>query len=210
MKFEPSLWRERAWLIAPAILFFLGNFAYFLGGRAVDSSRTEALNRARSDARSRLDAAQQAQKKATSDAERVESIRVAEEEFFGNRIGNLNDTIAATVADIHRVCRNANVAPHQITYGVSERKNVPLTEMAIAFGVSGDYLTLRRLLQGFENDSRWMVVRQVQLGRAGETVATGNIHLSLATYFYEGVRPGKKSGKTSVESAKLPQNRNVR
>jgi hypothetical protein len=208
--FEPSLWRERAWLIAPAILFFLGNFAYFLGGRAVDSSRTEALARARSDARSRLDAGQQAVKKAASDAERVESVRRAEEEFFGNRIGNLNDTIAATVADIHRVCRSANVSPHQIGYGISDRKNVPLTEMAITFGVSGDYATLRRLLQGFENDSRWMVVRQVQLGRAGETVASGNIHLNLATYFYEGSAPGKRTEKTSVQSAKLPQNRSGR
>ena len=99
MKVEVSLWRERAWLIAPAILFFLGNFAYFLGGRAVDSSRTEALARARSDARSRLDAAEQAEKKALADAERVEGIRLAEEEFFGKRIGNLNDTIAATVSD---------------------------------------------------------------------------------------------------------------
>ncbi len=192
-------------MIVPAILFFLGNFVYFLAGRAVDSSRTQALTRSRSDARSRLESAQQAVKKAASDAERVESVRRAEEEFFGNRIGNLNDTIAATVADVHRVCRSANVAPHQIGYGVTDRKSVPLTEMSIAFGVAGDYATLRRLLQGFENDPRWMVVRQVSLGRAGETVASGNIHLNLATYFYEGNAHGKKAEATSVQSARLPR-----
>lgn len=210
MKFEPSLWRERAWLIAPALLFFLGNFAYFLGGRAVDSSRGEALSRERRNAQSRLDAALQAEKKAASDTERVESVRRAEEEFFGNRIGNLNDTIAATVADIHRICRSANVSPHQIAYGVSDQKNVPLTAMGISFGVSGNYATLRRLLQDFENDTRWIVVRQVQLAREGETAASGNIHLILATYFYEGSVPDRKAGKTNVQSAKLPENRNGR
>jgi hypothetical protein len=207
VKFEPSLWRERAWLIAPAILFFLANLAYFLAGRALDSSRSETLERSRRDARSRVEAAIQAEKKAASDGERVEGVRRAEEEFFGKRIGNLNDTIAATVADIHRVSRNANASPHAISYSVADRKGVPLTEMSISFGVSGDYVTLRRLLQAFENDSRWIVVRQVQLARAGETVASGNIHLNLATYFYEGTRPQKMAGKGDVQNAKLPDHR---
>jgi hypothetical protein len=210
VKLEVSLWRERAWLIAPAILFFLGNLAYFLGGRAVDSSRTEALARARSDARSRLDVAEQAEKKALADAERVEGIRLAEEEFFGKRIGNLNDTIAATVSDIHRVCRIANASPHAIAYAVADRKNAPLTEMAISFGVTGDYATLRRLLQGFENDSRWMAVRQVQLARAGETDASGNIHLNIATYFYEGSTPAKAPAKANLQNAKRPEIRSNR
>jgi hypothetical protein len=77
--------------------------------------------------------------------------------------------------------------------------------MAISFGVSGDYATLRKLLQGFENDSRWMVVRQISLGRAGETVASGNIRMNLATYFYEGTPPVRKTGKSSVQSANLPR-----
>lgn len=203
MKLEPSLWRERAWLIAPALLFFLANLAYFLGGRAVDSSRGEALTRQLRDARSRLESAAQAEKKAVSDAARVEGVRRAEEEFFGKRIGNLNDTIAATVADIHRVSRGANASPHSISYSIAERRNVPLTEMSITFGVSGDYATLRRLLRAFETDSRWIVVRQVQLARAGETVASGNIHLNLATYFYEGKTPAAKTPAGKVQSATL-------
>ncbi len=206
MKFEPTLWREKAWIIAPAVLFFLANLVYFLGGRAVDASRSEALTRARNDARSRLESAQQAQKKAVSDAGRVEAVRRAEEEFFGKKIGSLNDTVAATVAEIHRVCRSANVAPHAISYAVADRKNVPLTEMAISFGVSGDYATLRRLLHGFENDPRWVVVRQVGLTRAGETVAAGNIRLNLATYFYEGAA-GKNARSAAAATERLADSR---
>jgi hypothetical protein len=217
VRLDASLWRERAWYIAPAILFFLGNFAYFLGGRAVDSSRTQALERARRDARDRLERAESAQKKAVSDAARVDSVRRVEEEFFGKRIGSLNDTVAATVSDIHRVCRTANVAPHSISYGVTDRRNIPLSEMGISFGVSGDYRTLRKLLQSFENDPRWIVVRQVGLARASETVAAGNIHLNLATYFYEGPVPrsrvaesvpkarGAQAPRTSVSDARRMQ-----
>ena len=185
MRFDARLWKDRAPLVAAAVLFFLANFVYFLAGRAVDASRAASLSAQRQQARDRGEAAEQARRKAAADLTHVQNVRKAAEEFYGRRIGTIDDTVAEVVDEIHRVCRQANVNPHQIGYGVKDRAKMPLKEMTINFAVAGDYGTLRKLLRGFENDPRWVVVRGVQLARKSETTGQGNVQLSLATYFYE-------------------------
>lgn len=185
MRFDAQLWRDRAPIVAAALLFFLANFVYFLAGRAVDASRAQGLERQRQQARARGEAAQQARQKAAAELAHVQNVRRAAEEFYGRRIGTIDDTVAQVVDEIHKVCRQANVNPHQIGYGVKDRAKMPLKEMTINFAVGGDYGTLRKLLRGFENDPRWVVVRGVQLARKGETTGQGDVQLSLATYFYE-------------------------
>lgn len=186
MKLDATVWKERAIVVGAALLFFVGNLAYFLAGHAVNASRTETLARARHRAQERIDAAEKTRAKAASDLQHIENVRKAAEEFYGNRIGTIDDTVAQVVDEIHKVCRQANVNPHSITYGVTDRKGMPLKEMSIGFGVEGDYRTLRALLRGFESDPRWLVVRGVQLARKGETTGAGTVHLALATYFYSG------------------------
>jgi len=185
VRFDASLWKDRAPLVAAAVLFFLANFVYFLAGRAVDASRAANLSAQRQQARQRGEAAEQARRKAAADLAHVQNVRKAAEEFYGRRIGTIDDTVAEVVDEIHRVCRQANVNPHQIGYGVKDRAKMPLKEMTINFAVAGDYGTLRKLLRGFENDPRWVVVRGVQLTRRSETTGQGNVQLNLATYFYE-------------------------
>jgi len=186
MKLDATLWKDRAPIVAAALLFFVANFVYFLAGRAVDASRAESLARQRREAHDRVEAAEQARQKAAADLAHIQNVRRAAEEFYGRRIGTIDDTVADVVDEIHKVCRQANVNPHQIGYGVKDRAKMPLKEMSIGFAVGGDYSTLRKLLRGFENDPRWVVVRGVQLSRKGETTGEGDVHLDLATYFYDG------------------------
>jgi Tfp pilus assembly protein PilO len=197
VKFDSTLWKERAGIVAVALVFFLANFIYFLAGRAVDASRTAALARQRKEANERLEAGEESRRKAASDLAHVQNVRHAAAEFYGRRIGTIDDTIAQVVDEIHNVCRRADVNPHQIAYGIRDRAKMPLKEMSIGFAVAGDYGTLRKLLRGFESDPRWVVVRGVQLTRKGETTGQGDVHLDLATYFYE---PG--SGAAPLENAR--------
>lgn len=188
MRLRVDIWRERLWIVGPAVVFFLANSAFFLASRAVDASREAALGKSRETARARFTAAQEAVRKAGSEQGHIENVRRAAEEFYGNRIGTVDATMARTVEEIHQVCRKAGVQAHQISYSAKKMAKVPLTEMTITFAVDGDYATLRRLLQGFEQDPRWLVVRQVALSRKSETVGEGNVSLTLATYFYQSAK----------------------
>lgn len=185
MKLELRVWRERVWIVGPAVVFFLANFGFFLGSRAVDASREEGLKKDLAAARARFAASEEGVRKAGTEQSHIENVRKAAEEFYGNQIGTVDETMSRTVAEIHQVCRKAGVQAHQIAYSAKAMARVPLIEMTVTFAVDGDYATLRRLLLGFEQDPRWLVVRQVQLARKGETVGEGNIHLEVATYFYQ-------------------------
>ena len=200
IKLDATVWKERAIVVAAALLFFLANLGYFLAGRAVNAGRTETLARARRQAQQRIDAAETSRTKAAADLRHVENVRKAAEEFYGNRIGTIDDTIAQVVDEIHKVCRSAGVNPHSIGYGVTDRKGMPLKEMSIGFAVEGDYRTLRTLLRGFESDPHWLVVRGVQLARKGETTGAGTVHLALGTYFYSG--PADVTAMQRVRSAR--------
>jgi Cu/Ag efflux protein CusF len=185
VRLELRVWRERIWIVGPAVVFFLANFGFFLGSRAVDASREEGLKKDLAAARARFAASEEGVRKAGTEQSHIENVRKAAEEFYGNQIGTVDETMSRTVAEIHQVCRKSGVQAHQITYSAKPMARVPLIEMTVTFAVDGDYATLRRLLFGFEQDPRWLVVRQVQLARKGETVGEGNIHLEVATYFYQ-------------------------
>ncbi len=106
MKIDATLWKERAPVIAAAVLFFLANLVYFLAGHAVNASRAEALARARRNARDRMDAAEKTRAKAAADITHIQNVRKAGgESSYGNRIGTIDDTVAAVVDEIHKVCR---------------------------------------------------------------------------------------------------------
>ena len=185
MRLHFNIWRERIWIVGPAAVFFLANLAFFLGSRAVDASREAGLRRDLSAARQRSAAADQSVRQAGTEQEHIDDVRKAAEEFYGKQIGTVDQTMARTVQEIHDVCRKSNVRAHQISYSVAKMSKVPLLEMSIDFTVDGDYATLRQLLRGFEEDPRWLVVREVQLSRKGETVGEGNVRLKVVTYFYQ-------------------------
>jgi hypothetical protein len=64
--------------------------------------------------------------------------------------------------------------------------------MQISFGFRSDYAKFKRLLQLFENNRRWIIVRDATLARDPENPASVDVRLILATYFSgeEGARRG--------------------
>ena len=196
MKIDWSVWRERIWIAGSAVVFFLANFAFFLGSRAVDASREAALKKNLAAARERFAEGQRQENKAESEQGHIENVRRAAQEFYGRKIGTVDETMASTVAEIHSVCRRAGVAPHAISYAVKAVPKIPLLEMKVSFKVDGNYGTLRRLLKEFEQDRRWLVVKQVELARQEETVGEGSVQLDIATYFY---RSPDGSGKVFAD-----------
>jgi Tfp pilus assembly protein PilO len=183
VKSSLAAWRERRWIVLPALAFFVANLVFFLAGRAVDASRQASLEESRKTAAEAAQAASKELDQAREAKAHIASVEAAAREFYGARIGTVNATMAATVEEIHQVCRRARVTPHQISYSVAAIPDTPLTQMSIDFSVEGNYQTLRQLVRGFEEDPRWLVVRAVDLARRSETVGEGDVHLQVATYF---------------------------
>ena len=85
--------------------------------------------------------------------------------------------------ELHSTLRRAGIAPAQISYQTGSVPDLPLSEMQISFGFRSDYAKFKRLLQLFENNRRWIIVRDATLARDPENPASVDVRLVLATYF---------------------------
>ena len=83
------------------------------------------------------------------------------EEFYGNRIGTQEETLATLVADLHAALKEAGIEANQISYATTPVVKLPLTRMTITFPVKSDYGRFKRLLQIFETGRRWIAVESV-------------------------------------------------
>jgi Tfp pilus assembly protein PilO len=177
------IWRRRAGLLAAAGLYFVGNLAFFLGYRSTSQTRREALEARRATLREQVRAREVESRKLEAQRDRLAGVSEAIEQFYGRRVGTRRETLAPIVEEIHQVLRRVGVSPTQITYSTAPVSNLPLSQMLIGFGFRSDYPRFKRLVQAFETNRRWIVVREAGLTREPEQPGFVQVRLLLATYF---------------------------
>jgi hypothetical protein len=172
-------------LLAAAALFAGANLAFFLAYRSGSESRRAALE-------GRRDALKQAVASGETEAERVSrqksrlgGVTEAIEEFYGRRIGTERETLGPVVDEIHSILRETGVAAPQISYATTAAPKLPLVKMSIVFTVRCDYGRFKQLLRAFEASSKWIVVREIGIGRDNERPGSVQVQLNLVTYFVE-------------------------
>jgi hypothetical protein len=87
------------------------------------------------------------------------------------------------VEEIHAVMKKNGVAPSSISYTTAPIPSLPLSQMSIGFSFKSDYARFKRLLNAFEVNRKWIVVREVSLTRDSEATGEVQVHLVLGTYF---------------------------
>jgi Tfp pilus assembly protein PilO len=174
---------SRRWpLAAAALLFAAGNIVFFLVYRANTNERRASLE-ARRDDLSRSVAAREADaERLATQRERLSGVTEAMEEFYGNRIGTQEQTLAAVVDELHAVLKETGVEANQISYSTTPDTKLPLTRLKINFPVRCDYARFKKLLKGFETSRRWIAVESVAIRRDSEQGGV-NVQIELATYF---------------------------
>jgi hypothetical protein len=178
--------RGRALTLFAASALFAGvNLAFFLVYRSGSESRRAALE-------ARRDALKQSVVSDETEAERVSrqksrlgGVTEAIEEFYGRRIGTERETLAPVVDEIHSILKETGVAAPQISYTTTAMPKLPLVQMNIAFTVRCDYGRFKQLLRAFEASSKWIVVREIGIGRDNDRPGAVQVQLNLVTYFVE-------------------------
>ncbi len=183
MKSRVNVWRKRAGLLAASGLFLLANAAFLIGFRSITSAQARGLEERRS-ALTRDVATREAEAaKLVSERDRLAGVSRVIEEFYGRRVGSRRETLAPIVEEIHAVMRRVGVAPKSIGYSTAAISSLPLSQMNIGFSFQSDYARFKRLLNAFEANRRWIVVKDISLSRDSETTGEVQVRISLATYF---------------------------
>ena len=140
MKSRESIWRQRAGLLAVAILFLLANVGFLVGARSITTAQREALEEQRAALTHDVAAKEAEAARLEEQRSRLSRVSTVIDEFYGRRVGSRRATLAPIVEEIHAVLKRIGVAPSTITYGTSPIRNLPLSQMAIGFNFNSDYL----------------------------------------------------------------------
>ncbi len=195
MKLLPPGWNRRLPLALGALVFAAANLVIFLGYRSSTNERRTALE-ARRDELARTVASREAEADQLAvQNERLSGVSEAMAEFYGNRIGTQEETLATLVADLHAALKDAGIEANQVSYATTPVVKLPLTRMTITFPVKSDYGRFKRLLQIFETGKRWIAVESVSIRRDSDQPGSVYVQMELATYFADRVSspPAAKS-----------------
>ena len=177
------VWRRRAVIVALAGLFLVGNLAFFLWYRSTARLRAESLEKERAALAADTAGKEKEASRLRGQRDRIVQVSQAIQEFYGNRVGRRRESLAPVVDDMHDVFRKTGLFPLQISYTTQPLESLALTEMLVAFGVTTDYPTFKRLLAAIEEDRHWIVVRQISVTRDTTAPASVQMRMVLATYF---------------------------
>ena len=183
MKSRVNVWRQRAGLLAASGLFLLANAAFLIAFRSITSAQARGLEDRRSSLTREVATREAEAAKLASERDRLAGVSTVIEEFYGRRVGSRRETLAPMVEEIHTVMQKVGVAPKSIGYSVASVTNLPLSQMSVYFSFQSDYARFKRLLQAFEANRRWIVVKEISLSRDGETPGEVQVRVTLATYF---------------------------
>ncbi len=183
MKARENIWRQRAGLLAVALLFLLANVGFLVGARSITAARRAALEEQRAALTQDVTAKEAEAARLEEQRSRLARVSTVIEEFYGRRVGSRRATLAPIVEEIHAVLKRIGVAPTTITYATSALRDLPLSQMVISFNFNSDYTLFKKLLAAFESNRRWLVVRDVSLSRIPETTGEVQVQMLLATYF---------------------------
>ena len=183
MKPRVNVWRQRAGLLAVAGLFLIANAAFLIAFRSITAAQAQGLEDRRASLTAQVTAREAEAAKLVSERDRLAGVATVIEEFYGRRVGSRRDTLAPMVEEIHTVLKKVGVAPKSIGYAVASVTNLPLSQMSIYFSFNSDYARFKRLLQAFESNRRWIVVKEISLSRDSEVPGEVQVRMSLATYF---------------------------
>jgi hypothetical protein len=183
VKSRVNVWRQRAGLLAVSALFLIANAAFLIAFRSITSAQARGLEDRRSSLTSEVASREAEAAKLGSERDRLAGVSAVIEEFYGRRVGSRRETLAPMVEEIHAVMRKVGVAPKSIGYSVASVANLPLSQMVIGFSFQSDYARFKRLLQAFESNRRWIVVKEISLSRDSETPGEVQVRVTLATYF---------------------------
>jgi Tfp pilus assembly protein PilO len=177
-----EIWRQRAWIWVPALLFFLvnaGAFAVYTLGYA---GQVRAL-----DDRVKQQAAELREingKRAQMET-MIASVRTNEEQveqLYADRLSTRSHRLTSITTEVKRMAKEAGLVPRSISYPEQEIQDYGLIKRSFIFSVGGTYANLRKFITLLERSHSFLTLDEATV--ANEVTGPElRIDLTLSTLF---------------------------
>ncbi len=184
MKNPDRVWRERAWVWAPALVFFLANLAAFGVYRLGYANRVDALEKRLAADRAGLQSLSDRERDVAASVERARASRAGIQQLYQDRFSTRKRRLTQITAEVQELARKAGLDPQTLSYPEERIDDFGLVHRAFNFSVGGTYGDLRRFFDLLEATNSFVTVEGMDLVSVDDaTGAELRIELKLSTLF---------------------------
>lgn len=176
-----AAFRSRRWLFAVLAVLVVANVVVLLSYRALYDARLRSLQEARRGLEQRLVEARRSAEKARGAEAELTEVQDRLTRFFDESLGLRRERLAGVIEELYATTRKLGMRPDSIGYTSTE--DAGSDRLSFAFGVSGRYGDLKKLLAALESSPRFLVLEQVALASDPVSPDSLNVSLTLTHYF---------------------------
>lgn len=206
MKSPDRVWRERAWIWAPVLIFFLVNLVAFGIYRLGYANRVGALEEGLAADRAELAKLVDRERVVALGIERARASRAGIRQLYQDRFSTRKRRLTQIIAEVQGLARKAGLDPKEITYPEERIDDFGLVRRAFNFSVGGTYSGLRRFFDLLETSDSFVTIEGVDLVAADdETGSELRMDLKLSTLFaLDEANPFAAPSKPGAAAAPAP------
>lgn len=184
MKSPERVWREKAWVWAPVLIFFLINLVAFAVYRLGYANRVGALEERLAADRSELAKLVERERTVAAGVERARSSRTGIRELYQDRFSTRKRRLTQIIAEVQELAKKAGLDPKDITYPEERLDDFGLVRRAFNFSVGGTYSALRRFFDLLETSGSFVTIEGVDLVAADDAAGPElRMDIKLSTLF---------------------------
>jgi type IV pilus assembly protein PilO len=190
--FKEKFW---AWLLPLAFLVvnlgLLSTYRTVYAGRVVqlehDLSRQSEIVRGLEEARRELDDLRQ----------RAEESRRGVEILYRDFFSTKNQRLTDVIREVEDLARRSGMLPDAVSYPEQNIEDHGLIKKSFVFSVTGDYVSLRKLINFLELSDSYLVLESISVNETGgPTPAQLSISMRISTLFSEHAVTAPESPQT--------------
>lgn len=184
MRFRGEVWRQRPWIWAPALLFFLANvvgFAVYYGRYAggVQSLRTTLDSQAQT-----LQNLENQKKELQTQLTRVSTNEQQVRQLYSERLPPRSQALIRVNAEVRTLADRAGLEYKSISFPEDDIDDYGLIERSFVFSVDGTYSELRQFFNLLEASRSFLAVKGIRVaGNSGDDGPELRIDITLTTLF---------------------------
>ena len=176
-----EIWRQRAWLWVPALLFFLANATAYSIYRFGFADRVAGLQEDMEETQKQLAPLEQRGRHLQRLIQRAEANRRLVRQIYDDRFSTRSQRLTVITAEVEGLARKADLDPREFTFPQRDVAELGLVKRSFIFSVDGTYVELRRFINLLELSPSFLTLEEVRLGGGeGEEL---QISLRLSTLF---------------------------
>jgi Tfp pilus assembly protein PilO len=165
MRSRGEIWRLRAWVWVPALLFFLANATAYTIYRFGFADRVAALEGSLKDQKERLQPIEARKKKLAGLLELSRRNQVEIEHLYSETFATRKQRLTNITAEVKSLASRAGLRPRSLSYPEKEIQQYGLIKRSFVFSVAGTYVELRKFINLLELSNSFLTLEDVTLSQ---------------------------------------------